>query len=74
MSLQKFTFLLCTCALFGFSGCESLMHSLHPNQLWKLNRGAPLGRDTYNFSIPEEPLPAMIETPATFEDESQTHH
>lgn len=44
--------LLGTIALMS-SGCETLSHKLSPNQLWKLNRGPELGRDTYNFSIPQ---------------------
>tara|TARA_E500000305_G_C4003313_1_gene228541 strand:+ start:791 stop:943 length:153 start_codon:yes stop_codon:yes gene_type:complete len=28
-------------------------HALQPKQLRKLNRGPELGRDSYNFSIPD---------------------
>lgn len=38
------------------SGCADMAHSLRPSQLWKLNRGPELGRDSYNFSIPSKPL------------------
>lgn len=41
-------------ALFS-SGCSMMPHALQPTQLRKLNRGPELGRDSYNFSIPDPP-------------------
>lgn len=37
------------CGLFG--GCEQLLYNLHPNQLWKLNRGPDIGGVDASFSI-----------------------
>ena len=39
--------------VFSLTGCQFMPHALQPSQLRKLNQGPELGRDTYNFSIPD---------------------
>ncbi len=43
---------LAVLTLISQTGCRFLPHALQPNQLQKLNRTEPLGRDAYYFSIP----------------------
>lgn len=43
---------LVACGLL--SGCERARHELHPNQLWRLNRGPAVGQIDSNFSIPDD--------------------
>lgn len=40
------------CGLFG--GCEQLLYNLHPNQLWKLNRGPDIGSVGADFSVSDD--------------------
>ncbi len=37
----------------SLTGCSMMPHALQPSQLRRLNRGSALGRDSYNFSIPD---------------------
>lgn len=73
MSLQKLTLFVCLFLMAGLSGCSWLPHSMQPHQLWKLNRGQALGRDTYYYSIPDEPHPEEIpEDRMTFEQPAES--
>lgn len=36
------------------SGCERVKHELHPNQLWRLNRGPKEGILDASFSVSDE--------------------
>jgi len=33
------------------TGCQRMMHELHPERLWRLNRGPAVGQIDPNFSI-----------------------
>ncbi|MBD3672035.1 MAG: hypothetical protein HUJ26_00800 [Planctomycetaceae bacterium] len=36
------------------TGCQRLAHELHPERLWRLNRGPAVGQIDPNFSISDE--------------------
>lgn len=35
------------------AGCERVMHNLHPDRLWRLNRGPAVGVVDSTFSVPD---------------------
>ncbi|HBN78667.1 hypothetical protein [Rubinisphaera italica] len=54
MSRNKlFSSLMYIISAASLVGCSMMPHALQPKQLRKLNRGPELGRDSYNFSIPD---------------------
>lgn len=41
------------------TGCRRLAHELHPERLWRLNRGPAVGQIDPNFSISDEEATAL---------------
>lgn len=56
MNVFRSTTVLCSAIVaVGFlSGCERVKHELHPNQLWRLNRGPKAGILDSSFSISDD--------------------
>lgn len=51
------------------TGCQRLAFELHPERLWRLNRGPAVGEVDASFSIPdEEATEAAANDWATFAD------
>lgn len=36
------------------TGCQRMIHELHPERLWRLNRGPAVGQIDPNFSISDD--------------------
>ncbi len=53
--LKRYPLLLVAMLTVSLTGCQLMPHALQGNQLRKLNRGPALGRDAYNFSVPDPP-------------------
>ena len=71
MSHYLRTFLVVFGSLFVASlltGCERLAHELHPERLWRLNRGPAVGEVPAEFSISDEGATARASEWATFTD------
>ncbi|HCS50077.1 hypothetical protein [Rubinisphaera sp.] len=51
--IKLFSSLLFVISAVSLTGCSMMPHALQPKQLRRLNRGPELGRDSYNFSIPD---------------------
>ncbi len=50
------------------TGCERLAHELHPERLWRLNRGPAVGEVPAEFSISDDGATARASEWATFTD------
>lgn len=43
---------LTVCAML--TGCDTVKHNLHPDRLWRLNRGPAVGQVDASFSLSDE--------------------
>ncbi|MDC0261946.1 hypothetical protein OAK47_01850 [Planctomycetaceae bacterium] len=43
------------------TGCQRMMYELHPERLWRLNRGPAVGQIDPNFSISDDEATAKSE-------------
>jgi len=57
--------LLAACML---TGCERLMYELHPDRLWRMNRGPAIGEVPAEFSVADDDATARASEWATFTD------
>ena len=44
-----------------FTGCQQMLHELHPERLWRLNRGPAVGQVDPNFSISDDDATARAD-------------
>ncbi len=50
------------------TGCERLMYELHPDRLWRLNRGPAVGEVDASFSVSDDEATERASEWATFAD------
>ena len=43
------------------TGCQQMLHELHPERLWRLNRGPAVGQVDPNFSISDDDATARAD-------------
>ena len=63
-------FIVCGSLLVAsmLTGCERLIYELHPERLWRLNRGPAIGEVPAEFSISDDDATARASKWATFAD------